>query len=187
MQNLGSASRRKWIDTFLFSDGVFWNILPPSMSTNASSATQSPVLSTWLLLSCTAVNLYLLGAACLLQVVAYPLLGAAGNDALPALHAALTHRLGVVFILPEFLAFGLVLPLFYWRPPTIRISILWACLALGIVYFGVTFAWHLPAHKLLALGDASAMPALLVSHAVRTTSVALKCGLLVWLLRAREA
>lgn len=155
--------------------------MPRLMSNDESLAAPSSKASTWLLLSCAAANLYLLGAACLLQFVAYPLLGTNGNAGLAGLHTALTSRLGGAFILPEFVAFGLVLPLFYWRPQQTRPSTLWICLALGILYFVVTFGWHLLAHKLLASGDASAMPALLVSHAIRTTFVALKCGFLLHL------
>ncbi len=135
-----------------------------------------------LLLLCTAVNLYLLGAACLLQFVGYPLLLEAGDGALSVLHTALTRRLGVVFILPEFLALLTLLPLLYWRPVHRGVWRLWVCLGLGIGYFIVTFGWHLPAHKLLAAGDASAMPRLLVSHAVRTIMIAVKCALLIGML-----
>lgn len=149
------------------------------MTTNSSTPTNRMRFARWLLLSCTAVNLYLLGAACLLQFVGYPLLLEAGNSALPTLHAALTRRLGVVFIMPEFLALFFLLPLFRWRPANVRPFRLEACLALGFAYFVVTFGWHLPAHKRLALGHAGAMSILLGSHAVRTLFTALKCGLLL--------
>lgn len=182
MQIPGTSSPCKWIDTILFSSSIFWHIFSSSMNTNASAPAKPPIHSTWLLLSCAAMNWYLLGAACLLLVVAYPLLGVVANDALSTVHGALTRRLGIVFILPEFLAFVLVLPLFYWRPAFTRASSLWACVGLGIVYFVVTFGGHLPAHELLALGDASALPTLLVSHVVRTLSLGLKCGLLTWMI-----
>ncbi len=139
-----------------------------------------------LLLVCTAVNLYLLGAACMLQFVGYPLLLESGPGALPVLHAALTRRLGVVFILPEFLALLTLLPLLYWRPVRNQVGRLWVCLGLSIAYFVVTFGWHLPAHKLLALGDVSAMPTLLGSHAVRTIFTALKCALLLGMFRTER-
>lgn len=147
-----------------------------------SSRTSAP-LPLWLLLACTAVNLYLLGAATLLQAVQYPLLGEVGSAALPALHASLSRRLGLPFILPEFLAFLTVLPLLRLRPPRVPAWAVWACVVLGVVYFAVTFGWHLPAHKLLAGGDDSpgTLQLLLTSHAVRTASLALKCGLLGWM------
>lgn len=136
-----------------------------------------------LLLVCTALNLYLLGAATVLGRVSYPLIAAAGSAALPLLHTALNRRLGLVFIAPEFLAFLSVLPLLWLRPTRISIGSVWLCVALGVAYFVVTFGWHLPAHKLLD-GDASgqAMQKLLTSHAVRTVVVAIKCGLLLWMI-----
>lgn len=155
------------------------------MSTDSSKAS-APALPLWVLLACAAVNLYLLGAATLLQAVQYPLLGEVGSAALPALHASLSRRLGLAFILPEFLAFLSVLPLLRLRPPRVPAWSVWACVALGVVYFAVTFGWHLPAHKLLAGGEnsPSTLQLLLVSHAVRTASLALKCGLLVWMIAA---
>ena len=155
------------------------------MTSNGTSlANASTSTALWLLVICAAVNLYLLGAAAILQVVQYPLLGDVGGSALPSVHAALTRRLGVVFILPEFLAFLSVLPLFWLRPPELPAVAVWACLALGIAYFVITFGWHLPAHKLLSTGDSStaALRKLLVSHAARTTTVALKCGILLWMI-----
>lgn len=141
------------------------------------------MLPLYMLLACTALNLYLLGAATLLGRVSYPLMAEAGRAALPVLHTALNRRLGLVFIAPEFLAFLAVLPLFWLRPARVAIGSVWLCVALGVAYFVVTFGWHLPAHKLLD-GDTSdqAMRTLLVSHAVRTILVALKCGLLLWML-----
>jgi len=61
-------------------------------------------LKLWLLLGCVTVNLYLLGAASLLQAVQYPLLGEVDAAVLPSLHAALSRHLRWAFILPEFLA-----------------------------------------------------------------------------------
>ncbi|HRI71685.1 MAG TPA: hypothetical protein PK156_45950 [Polyangium sp.] len=146
--------------------------------TNTESNTR-PTLSLWLFAFAVAINLYLLGAACLLQAVAYPLLGDVSIDQLPAVHAGLTRRLGVAFILPELLAFVAVLPLFRWCPSGISKKNLVVCILLGVVYFALTFAWHLPTHKLLSMGNGSAMPALLASHALRTIVQAVKCGVLV--------
>lgn len=156
------------------------------MTAPGDPAKDGQPLRLWLLLVCIAVNVYLLGAATLLQAVAYPMLGEVGSAALPALHASLSRRLGLAFILPELLAFLAVLPLLRFRPPRAPAWAVWVCVALGAAYFAVTFGWHLPAHKLLAGGDASpsVMRALLVSHAARATSLALKCGLLVWMASA---
>lgn len=150
-----------------------------------STEARGSALSTWLLLFYAAVNLYLLGAAVMLQAVQYPLLGEVGTASLPALHAALSRRLGGVFVLPEFLAFLGALPLLRLRLPRVPAWSVWACLLLGVVYFIVTFGWHLPAHRFLARGDASAsvLARLLISHGVRTASLALKCGLLLWMIR----
>ena len=146
----------------------------------------SGALALWLLLFCAAQNLYLFGAAAILHVVTYPALADVPSTLLPAFHASLSRRLAIVFILPEFLAFLSVLPLFWVRSLRISAWTVWTCVALGVAYFAVTFGWHLPMHKLLAHGDASAstMQLLLGSHAIRTASVALKCGLLVWMLAA---
>lgn len=144
---------------------------------------RSPGRGRWLLLSGAAINLYLLGAACLLLAAQYPLLAEVAPESLPDFHASLSRRLGVAFILPELLSFFWLLPLLRWRPEGVSAASAWACVALGVAYFAITFGWHLPAHRLLANGDASpaAMGALLVSHAVRTASLALRCGLLSWM------
>lgn len=151
-------------------------------------STEAPgsTLSTWLLLLYAALNLYLLGGALMLQAVQYPLLGEVSAASLPALHAAFSRRLGGVFVLPEFLAFLGAIPLLRLRPPSVPAWSVWACLLSGAAYFIVTFGWHLPLHRLLARGDASAsvMASLLISHGVRTASLALKCGLLLWMLKA---
>jgi hypothetical protein len=140
------------------------------------------MLPLWLLLTCAAVNLYLLGAAALLGRVSYPLITEAGDAAQPLLHAALNRKLGVVFIGPEFLAFLVVLPLLWLRPSGVPAWAVWLCLTLGVGYFAVTFGWHLPAHKLLPAGHAAAMQKLLVSHAVRTMFLLGKSALLLWMI-----
>lgn len=152
--------------------------------TPESSRRSGPTSRLWVLLVCATVNLYLLGAATLLLAVQYPLLGEVGTAALPAFHASLSQRLGVAFILPEFLAFLSVLPLLRFRPEGVSVAAVWVCVALGVVYFAITFGWHLPAHTRLAEGDASpaVMQQLLTSHAIRTGALALKCGLLLWMI-----
>ena len=63
----------------------------------------------------------------------------------------------------------------------------WAAVGLGLVYFAITFGWHLPAHGHLARGEAPAevMGTLMTSHAVRTVTVALRCGVLLWMASIR--
>jgi hypothetical protein len=143
-------------------------------------------MARWFLLGSAAINLYLLGAACLLWAAQYPQLAEVARSELPAFHAALTRRLGVAFILPEFLSFLSLLPLLWRRLEGVPGWAAWTCVALGVAYFAITFGWHLPAHRLLAGGDGSpeVMRALLGSHAVRTVTVALRCGLLLWMISA---
>jgi hypothetical protein len=142
----------------------------------------------WLLLASAAIHLYLLGAACLLWAVAYPQLAEVARSELPAFHAALSRRLATAFILPEFLSFFSLLPLLWRRPEAVPAWPVWAAVGLGLVYFALTFGWHLPQHRLLAGGDASpgVMGALMASHAVRTVTVALRCGLLLWAVSIRS-
>lgn len=106
---------------------------------------------------------------------------------LPAFHASLTRRLGVAFILPEFLSALSPLLLLWSRPEQVPVSAVWLCVGLGAGWMGLTFSWHLPVHRLLAQGDASAqvMRTLLSSHATRTLVQALKCGLLLWMAARR--
>src|SRR5207248_7800675 len=105
---------------------------------------------------------------------------------LPAFHAALTRRLAVAFILPELLSFVSLLPLLWRRLEGVPGWAAWTCVGLGVAYFAITFGWHLPAHRLLAGGDGSpeVMRALLGSHAARTVTVAMRCGLLPWRISA---
>jgi len=140
----------------------------------------------WLLLGATAINLYLLGGACLLWAVVYPQLGEARPADLPAFHALVTGRLRLAFIVPEFLSFFALIPLLWRRPEGVPGWPAWVAFGLGLAYFGLTFGWHLPAHGHLARGDASAevMGALMTSHAVRTVTVALRCGVLLWMASA---
>ncbi len=143
----------------------------------------------WILLTSGALHFYLLGAACLLWAVSYPLLAEVAKGELPAFHAALTGRLPVAFILPEFLSFFSLLPLLWRRPEGTPGWAAWTCVALGVAYFALTFGWHLPAHRLLGAGDNSpeVMRALMGSHAARTATVAIRCGLLGWMLSASLA
>lgn len=142
----------------------------------------------WLLLGATAINLYLLGAACVLWAVVYPQLGEVGQTELPAFHASLTQHLRVAFILPEFLSFFSLVPLLWRRPEAVPGWAAWVVVGLGLVYFALTFLWHLPQHQLLAGGNASpeVMGALMTSHAVRTVTVALRCGVLLWMAAIRR-
>jgi hypothetical protein len=141
---------------------------------------------TWLLLGSTAINVYLLGAACLLWAVVYPGFGDVGRAELPAFHALVTGRLRVAYILPELLSVLVLVPLLWRRPEGVPAWGAWVALGLGLVYLAITFAWHLPVHRALAGGDASAevMGALMASHAVRTVTVALRCGVLLWMVSA---
>ncbi|HLL52770.1 MAG TPA: hypothetical protein VK447_04430 [Myxococcaceae bacterium] len=145
-------------------------------------------LRTWFLLIATGINLYLLGAACLMQATLYPLLGEV-QTGLPAFHASLSHRLGLAFIFFEFLAAFAPLLLLSRRPGSTPLWAVWLCVGLGLTWIGMTVVWHLPAHLALSRGDASegVMRTLLSSHAARTALQAFKCGLMLWLVaRAME-
>jgi hypothetical protein len=111
-----------------------------------------------------------------------------GRAELPAFHASVTQHLRVAFILPEFLSFFSLLPLLWRQPEGVPKWGVWVAVALGLVYFAITFRWHLPQHQRLAGGDASpeVMGVLMASHAVRTVTVALRCAVLLWLVAIRR-
>jgi hypothetical protein len=98
-------------------------------------------MARWYLLGSAAFHFYLLGAACLLWAVPYPQLGQVARSELPAFHEELTGRLPVAFILPEFLSFFSLLPMLWRRVEGVPGWAVWACVALGVAYFGTTGSW----------------------------------------------
>ena len=96
---------------------------------------------TWPLLACMAINLYLLGAACLLGATSYSQLAEVGAT-LSAFHASLSQRLALAFILPEFLSALSPLVLFWRRPASLSSGMVWLCLGLGLAWLVLTFTWQ---------------------------------------------
>ena len=128
-------------------------------------------------------NFYLLGVMLVFQRVVYPAFGFVARDQFPAYYAAFTSRIAFVVVVPEFVAFLSVVPLFFTRPPHVPPWAVGTTLAAGLAYMLITFGWHLPVHRLLANGDNSAavVDQLLRTHALRTVQAA-KCALLGWML-----
>ena len=141
------------------------------------------MLERWTLVACTAVNFYLLGVMVLFAAVVYPQFGAVERGPFPALYAAFNGRIGVPVVAFEFLSLGLTLALYALRPPQVPLWSVHVVVALGVVYFAITFGLHLPAHRALAAGDnsAAALAPLLSSQWARTVVQMLRAGLLAWL------
>ena len=140
-------------------------------------------LKAWTLVICSAVNLYLLGVMVFFAAVSYPQLGAVDRSAFPSVYQALTSRIGLPVVVWEFVALLATVPLYFARPPSTPVWAVHVVIALGLAYFAITFAWHLPSHKALAAGDNSsgAMAPLLTSQWTRTVVQAARAGVLMWL------
>jgi hypothetical protein len=141
-------------------------------------------MKTWTLVSALALNVYLLGVMVMFATVVYPGLGAVERGSFPTLYQSFTGRIGAPVVAFEFLAFFITLALYAWRPDSVAPGFVHALVALGVAYFAITFAWHLPSHRALAAGDnsASALAPLLSSQYARTLVQLVKVGLLSWLL-----
>jgi hypothetical protein len=137
----------------------------------------------WTLVVCFAVNLYLLGVMVLFAAVVYPGFGAVGREAFPPLYAAFTARIGAPVVLFELAALVSTLPLYAARPAAAPLAAVHALVALGVLYFAITFGWHLPEHRALAAGDngAAALGPLLQSQWARTGVQLARAGVLCWL------
>jgi len=137
----------------------------------------------WTLVSCSAANLYLLGVMVVFAAVLYPQLGAVDRAAFPPLYTAFTGRIGAPVVLFELAALLTTLPLYAWRPEATPLGAVHALVALGILYFVITFGWHLPAHRALAAGDngSAALEPLLRSQWARTGVQLARAALLAWL------
>ena len=134
----------------------------------------------WTLAACLAVNVYLLGAMLWFAAIAYPQFGAVDRAAFPPIYAAFTARIAFTVVPWEFVAFLATLPLYFARPVAVPVWCVHALVALGVAYFAITFAWHLPAHRPLAAGDNSGLAVLLTSQWVRTGVQAVRAGVLIW-------
>ena len=127
-------------------------------------------MKTWTLVICSAVNLYLLGVMVFFAAVSYPQLGAVDRAAFPSLYQSLTSRIALPVVVWEFVALLATAALYFARPAAAPIWAVHALMALGVVYFAITFGWHLPSHRALAAGDNSpeALAPLLTSQWTRT-------------------
>ncbi len=139
-------------------------------------------LRAWSLVVCLAVNAYLAGVMVLFATVVYPGFGAVDRAAFAAPYAAFNERIGAPVVAFEVAAFVLSFVLYALRPASTPTWLVHAVVVLGVAYFVVTFAWHLPAHRALAAGDngAGALSAVIVSQWVRTAAQLSRLGLLAW-------
>lgn len=135
------------------------------------------------LVMCSAVNAYLLGVMVLFGAVLYPQFPDLDRTAFPAFYAAFNSRIGAPVVLFEFLALITTLLLYAARPDDVPAVAVHVLVTLGVVYFGITFGWHLPSHRVLAGGDnsAGAMAPLLASQWARTAVQVVRCAGLAWL------
>ncbi len=83
--------------------------------------------------------------------VVYPQFGSVDRAAFPPLYASFNGRIGVPVVMFEFLAFLVPLALYASRPAEVPAWAVHGCVALGVAYFAITFGWHLPAHRALAV------------------------------------
>ena len=137
----------------------------------------------WMLAICAGTNLYLLGVMMMFQRVVYPLFERMTRADFPAYYSAFGPRIALPVVVPEFLAFLAVLPLFWLRPAAVPAWSVYALFGAGVVYFGITFGLHLPVHQPLAAGDNSApiIEKLVRTNGYRTWLQAAKCGLILWM------
>lgn len=140
-------------------------------------------LKAWALIVCALVNAYLLAVMVLFATVIYPGFGAVEAGAFPAAYAAFTRRIGVPVVLFEFLALLSTLPLYAARPVAVPLWAVHVLVALGVIYFVITFGFHLPAHRPLGAGqnDPAALATLLSSQWWRTVVQLARVALLGWL------
>jgi hypothetical protein len=125
------------------------------------------------------LNVYVLGAMLVFALVSYPGFGHVDRASFPALYKSFNQTIGFAVVPFEFLAFLVPLSLYFFRPASL--TPVHAVTALGVVYFAITFAWHLPQHRPLAAGDNTALSALMLSQWMRTVLQVVRAGLLTWL------
>ena len=137
----------------------------------------------WTLVLCVGINFYLLGVTILLGAVIYPQFGVVERAAFPGLYEAFNSRIGAPVVAFEFLALASTLALYAWRPATAPIAAVHALTILGITYFAITFAWHLPSHRPIAAGDnaQALLRPLLRSQWTRTAVQLARTALLAWM------
>lgn len=134
----------------------------------------------WAVIGALIVNTYLLGAMVMFAAVTYPQFGAVERAAFVPLYQSFNSRIGFAVVPWEFVAFLVTLALYVFRDE-LPLMVLHAVVALGVAYFVITFAWHLPAHRPLAAGDNSVLAPLLTSQWARTIVQVLRVALLAWM------
>ncbi|MFT3709376.1 MAG: hypothetical protein QM817_17190 [Archangium sp.] len=143
-------------------------------------------MSRWATIIALIINAYLLGAMVMFGAVTYPQFGAVDRSAFGPLYQSFNSRIGLAVVPWEFVAFLATLALYVFRDE-LQLGVLHAVVALGVAYFAITFAWHLPAHRSLAAGDNSDLSSLLTSQWARTVVQLLRVAALAWLLRPTAA
>ncbi len=144
-------------------------------------------MKNWVLITAAGVNVYLLGVMVMFAAVVYPNFGAVERSAFPLLYKSFSGQIALPVVVWEFVALFVTLALYLWRPSAIPIGAVHALTALGLAYFAITFALHLPAHRALAAGDntAAALAPLLSSQWIRTCVQVVRALLLLWTLSLR--
>ncbi len=121
-----------------------------------------------------ALNVWVLGAMLVFALHSYPSFGRS-----LAGYASFNRTIGFAVVPFELLAFVVPLALYAVRPQPL--SAVHAFTALGVVYFVITFAWHLPAHRPLAAGTSNDLGVLLASQWARTVVQVARVGVAAWL------
>ncbi|MBL8953866.1 MAG: hypothetical protein JNK82_24025 [Myxococcaceae bacterium] len=129
-----------------------------------------------LLYASAALNVYVLAAMLVFALYSYPQF-----EQSVATYAQFNRTIGFAVVPWEFLAFIVPLALYATKPQPL--SAVHALTALGVIYFVITFSWHLPAHRPLAAGEAGDTQVLMASQwartAVQVARAALAAGLAV--------
>lgn len=135
-----------------------------------------------LLYVCTAVNVYVLLGSLYLALVVYPRFITVPPAEWNASYHAFTQRNGIVFVPWELLAFVLTVALYFARPDAVPSWVVHLATVCGVVYFAITFGWHLPVHRDLETNgnDAARVAPLLTSHWLRTAVELPRVGALLW-------
>lgn len=136
----------------------------------------------WSLGGALVINVYLLGVMVMFASVVYPLFATVRPEAFGALYQRFTSSIGVPVVAWEFVALLVTVLLYLARPESMPSSVVHVLVGLTVVYFAITFGWHLPAHRALAANDNSsaALQPLLASQWVRTVVQLMKVVVLGW-------
>ena len=123
-----------------------------------------------------ALNVWVLGAMLVFALYSYP-----AFERSVATYAQFNRTIAFAVVPFELLAFLVPLVLYATRPQP-----LWAVhalTALGVSYFIITFAWHLPQHRPLAAGVAGNTGVLVASQWARTAVQVARVAVAGYLMR----